>query len=177
MSKLAPASAAHSNPGQPAPAVNTLFTRNTANRGGAISVKGVNTAPSIKNTTFQENTANNGEGGALYCSGGISYIYVEKSTFDRNNSAGREGGAVSLGTWSGDFKDCTFVGNTATQGAAFSIKVGATLGLNGCVILGDVPQTVCYAGILIPAPGQVANIFVNRVNSPTFTDDLFVPYQ
>ena len=69
------------------------------------------------------------------------------------------------------------MGNTATQGAAFLIKAGATLGLNGCNILGNVPQTICYAGILTPANGQQANIFVNRFNSPTFTDDLFVPYQ
>ncbi len=78
---------------------NATFEGNTAASGGAFWNHGNNTATGILDitgkTTFKDNTATTGSGGAIYVYG---YVKRLNNAYFENNKAGTQGGAINLGT-------------------------------------------------------------------------------
>ena len=66
---------------------NSIFVNTTADQGGAVSIQCSSVYKVIfKDGTFINNTARNGEGGAVYiCSSGSSYKTFQGSTDDSDN--------------------------------------------------------------------------------------------
>lgn len=138
--------------------VPTNFLQNTAQRGGAIGLIGIQVQLDVRGTHFNENlgTINSG---AIYASGGgggLSHLYFSLCTFTGNwvsNTGGggtATGGAVLLSTQKGTFQDCTFTGNTAQNGGAIFNELGdlllvSTTFVNNSATVGP---TISYAGIL-----------------------------
>ena len=96
-------------------AINTVFDNNdsSANGGAIILDKKTTHTLSFDNCTFIDNDAT-GYGGAIYVSQNIK-INITKCTFT-NNTAGKDGGAIYMSNGTLTYTDCTFSGNTATEG-------------------------------------------------------------
>ena len=93
---------------------NTLFAMSNANRGGGIFFNG--RYGNVSGSTFNNNVAIFGSGGAIYWSGAPSANSIEKSSFN-HNLANYSGGAIywANGGNGGFVKDSTFTNNIANS--------------------------------------------------------------
>ena len=102
----------------------TVFVINTAYAGGAIYVTGGINVSCTGNTTFSENAATSGDGGAIYATDRSSLVWTASSLFLDNN-AEKSGGALYLSnassaTWNAE---STFSTNNAnTHGGALYLS-------------------------------------------------------
>jgi hypothetical protein len=119
----------------------SIFTTNTASRGGAIanasSVEDSGAASmTIGRSFFMANEAS-AQGGAIYNSGGAyTALSVFETVFQFNTSAGN-GGAVYQGTGSATVENDTFTDNHAVNGAAFTNGAGGSLTVRNSTITGE----------------------------------------
>lgn len=108
-----------------------LFQDNTAQHGGAIDVSTGNGSGQtiVKNCEFIQNTATDGEGGAMRHAGDLTVL---NTLFDGNSAIDFNGGAISCRQI--DIKNCTFKNNKATYygGALYSAA-----GLDGLITVKD----------------------------------------
>ncbi|AWX32211.1 Ig-like domain repeat protein [Methanosphaera sp. BMS] len=99
---------------------------------GSLSVKNTTFEKNTASTTFEEGTTNYGSGGAIYNSGPGATI--ENCTFTENEAY--DGGAIEDEATSSTIKDSVFEQNTAveTGGAIFTINngTGTTANINNC---------------------------------------------
>lgn len=107
---------------------NCNFTKNTANRGGAVSMQGgtleidKHLSDSDKKSTFENNIAtgsspNTASGGAIYMDGGTLTIGDASTSFSKNsaNASGSSGGAIYMNGGTLTVGDGSiFTGNLAT---------------------------------------------------------------
>lgn len=147
-----------------------------AARGGAIFL-GPGSTTSIIRSSLRANSANSGQGGAVYCDDCTLMMHATSLT---QNSASYSGG-LHLQEGSADLRFVTFFDNTASTGAALhSAGVLSLLGVvsadNGNGLPGDdllcasVPAAAQYSFVEYPATGCNANGLasgvMSRANAP-----------
>ena len=127
---------------------NTVFKNNAAKWGGAIYATKSSDATigivNIINSTFEGNSANNGQGGALFVSGGECII---KESMFINNKAnpgkfnGGQGGAIYT-SLNGNVSvtDSVFKNNQAKLGAALYLNGGSNSTISYSVLLNNVAE-------------------------------------
>ena len=126
--------------------VNTNFTDNKAKIGGAIYVTRASSSTTgtlnVLNCIFKNNIANIGNGGAIFTARTLTNI--ENTTFINNtaiksfNNVGGNGGAIyqSINDLTNivTIKNSIFIGNAASNGAAFYVNAGK-LNVSNSIIL------------------------------------------
>ncbi|WP_400199550.1 Ig-like domain repeat protein, partial [Methanobrevibacter smithii] len=127
---------------------NTVFRNNAVKYGGAIYATKSSDATigivNIINSTFEGNSANNGQGGALFVSGGECII---KESMFINNKAnpgkfnGGQGGAIYT-SLNGNVSvtDSVFKNNQAKLGAALYLNGGSNSTISYSVLLNNVAE-------------------------------------
>jgi hypothetical protein len=106
------------------------FVTNTASSGGAVS-SAVGTL-TITSSTFSDNRALNGDGGAVLTQNNVlpnSALLIDASVFDQNRAPNGRGGAIANGVnqrtaATGLVRDCTLSRNTANAAGAISDVAG-----------------------------------------------------
>ena len=151
---------------------NSVFTNNTASRGGAISLLG-NGSLVMEHTTLSGNTATNptaGGGGGLYFSGQASPVppvdfvpstlIVRNSTISNNTSA-FQGGAILVEVFAGELlvQNSTLSGNVAAQaGGAIAVVAGAgSITLQSSTVTGNAASGAAGGGGGIYRASDLAN--------------------
>ena len=103
---------------------NTTFTENTAisGHGGALYVDDGSYVVWTGNSMFSENSCS-GSGGAVSLAGGSFALWTGNTTFTQNNATGDEGGALNLvvGSSASWTANAHFIGNSARRGGAILI--------------------------------------------------------
>lgn len=110
---------------------NSRFLGNLAANGGAIATRAI---LNIFDSTFINNNASGGEGGAIqsYEQPGV----ISRSTF--NNNGARFGGAIFKGNSQIEINESHFVGNAAADdGGAIYGRVDALVGTFNCTLRGN----------------------------------------
>ena len=127
---------------------NTVFRNNAAKWGGAIYATKSSGATigivNIINSTFESNSANTGQGGALFVSGGE--CIVKESMFINNKAnpgkfSGGQGGAIYT-SLNGNVSvtDSVFKNNQAKLGAALYLNGGSNSTISYSVLLNNVAE-------------------------------------
>ena len=127
---------------------NTVFRNNAVKYGGAIYATKSSDATigivNIINSTFEGNSANNGQGGALFVSGGECII--KESMFINNKAnpgkfTGGQGGAIYT-SLNGNVSvtDSVFKNNQAKLGAALYLNGGSNSTISYSVLLNNVAE-------------------------------------
>ena len=127
---------------------NTVFRNNTVKYGGAIWATKSSDATigivNIINSTFESNSANTGQGGALFVSGGECII--KESMFINNKAnpgkfTGGQGGAIYT-SLNGNVSvtDSVFKNNQAKLGAALYLNGGSNSTISYSVLLDNVAE-------------------------------------
>ena len=127
---------------------NTVFRNNAVKYGGAIYATKSSDATigivNIINSTFESNSANTGQGGALFVSGGE--CIVKESMFINNKAnpgkyAGGQGGAIYT-SLNGNVSvtDSVFKNNQAKLGAALYLNGGSNSTISYSVLLDNVAE-------------------------------------
>ena len=127
---------------------NTVFRNNAVKYGGAIYATKSSDATigivNIINSTFESNSANTGQGGALFVSGGECII--KESMFINNKAnpgkfTGRQGGAIYT-SLNGNVSvtDSVFKNNQAKLGAALYLNGGSNSTISYSVLLDNVAE-------------------------------------
>ncbi|WP_400230917.1 Ig-like domain repeat protein [Methanobrevibacter smithii] len=127
---------------------NTVFRNNAAKWGGAIYATKSSGATigivNIINSTFESNSANTGQGGALFVSGGE--CIVKESMFINNKAnpgkfSGGQGGAIYT-SLNGNVSvtDSVFKNNQAKLGAALYLNGGSNSTISYSVLLDNVAE-------------------------------------
>ena len=127
---------------------NTVFRNNAVKYGGAIYATKSSDATigivNIINSTFEGNSANNGQGGALFVSGGECII--KESMFINNKAnpgkfSGGQGGAIYT-SLNGNVSvtDSVFKNNQAKLGAALYLNGGSNSTISYSVLLNNVAE-------------------------------------
>ena len=127
---------------------NTVFKNNAAKWGGAIYATKSSDATigivNIINSTFESNSANTGQGGALFVSGGE--CIVKESMFINNKANpgkfnGGQGGAIYTSLNSNvSVTDSVFKNNQAKLGAALYLNGGSNSTISYSVLLNNVAE-------------------------------------
>ena len=127
---------------------NTVFKNNAAKWGGAIYATKSSDATigivNIINSTFESNSANTGQGGALFVSGGE--CIVKESMFINNKANpgkfnGGQGGAIYTSLNSNvSVTDSVFKNNQAKLGAALYLNGGSNSTISYSVLLDNVAE-------------------------------------
>ena len=151
----------------------STFLLGVADSGGAISNSGDNNTMRIWASTFRENSALSGDGGALHLTGGSNAI--TNATFN-GNSASQGGGGISNFFSDLTLRHATFSGNSASRGAAVntggSTPTTSTTWTNS-VVDGDCDatnvDTVTSLGGNLEGPGNTCQLgnaldLVNRTS-------------
>ena len=111
---------------------NSTLTGNSAAFGGAIANYGLSL--DVINSTFSDNVAWSGSGGAIYS---YADVIISSSTFSGNVASSGDGGALynqrSLGTLS----NCTFAGNSAPNGKGGAVYNSSRLLMRNCTLSGN----------------------------------------
>jgi len=149
---------------------NCIFTRNSANFGGAIYAGGMVTglcSPVIRNTTFSNNRANN-SGGAVICNGQTSgnvYPVLDNVIF-KNNTASDGGGFYILkdgsGTANVTIRNCSFTNNTVINGGG---AFGSYLSSGTISNTVFARNTAGYSGGAMQVDGGVYTLISNLLDS------------
>ncbi|MDM8565856.1 BspA family leucine-rich repeat surface protein [Candidatus Halobeggiatoa sp. HSG11] len=107
----------------------TLVNAVVSGDGGAMIIGSGDGTPAltvtISNSTFSDNQATTGKGGALYTALGATNatVNIDSSTFT-NNTAGNEGGAVYNYSGTTNIRNSTFLGNSTTCGVCYNTVKG-----------------------------------------------------
>ena len=127
---------------------NTVFRNNAAKYGGAIYATKSSDATmgivNIINSTFESNSANTGQGGALFVSGGE--CIVKESMFINNKAnpgkfTGGQGGAIYTSlNGKVNVTDSIFKNNQAKLGAALYLNGGSNSTISYSVLLNNVAE-------------------------------------
>ena len=154
---------------------NTVFRNNAVKYGGAIYATKSSDATicivNIINSTFEGNSANNGQGGALFVSGGECII--KESMFINNKAnpgkfSGGQGGAIYT-SLNGNVSvtDSVFKNNQAKLGAALYLNGGSNSTISYSVLLNNVAEGD-YAISNVESASGVATVNYNwwGTNSP-----------
>jgi hypothetical protein len=121
--------------------------------GGAIfdSSGGYSETPyplTITNSTFSNNAAPGGNGGAIFSYQPVS---ITNSTFYENSAAG--GGAIFIYLPTLTVTNSTFVGNTSpSPGSAIAVYEGGTATLKNTILAAELPVGTANNGNCAPAP-------------------------
>ena len=154
---------------------NSAFRNNSVKYGGAIYATKSSSAPvgnvEIVNTTFENNNANSGQGGAIFVSGGE--CIVKESKFINNAAvagkySGGEGGAIYVSlNGAVNVTDSIFKNNTAKAGAALYSRASVASYVSYSVLLNNIAEDNYVVSILDTVSGSV-NVNYNwwGTNSP-----------
>lgn len=118
----------------------TSFLNNIGQNEGAINHD--SGTLTITNSTFAQNEAQDGIGGAIFSS---QTIVLANSTFSGNSST-EEGGAIYFDSNTATITSCTFANNSAPYGGAISYY-GSTLTLTNSIVVDNPLGGNCYGTI------------------------------
>ena len=166
-------------PGGNVTVVDSTFANNLSIiQGGSLSFRGINGTIAITRSTFTDNRATQGDGGAIYIDGtggGTPTVTVASSTFTDSlaNGPAARGGAIFANFVAGfSVADSRFTGGSATGGggalAIFGVTAGAsTISIARSSFLGNQAQTSGGAIRFGPTTGVVSPGGIS-IDSSTF---------
>ena len=145
---------------------NCVLAQNYNLTGNGVGLAAVNTSgDSILATIFAQNHGSSGVGGGIYASGCTSQLVIN-SVFFQNNSG--HGGAVGMENInSSNYLNCTFNGNSATQGCWFYNAASSSV-FQSCVVWANGFNSLTY-----DVPGSMPTPHDNLLNDLA-SDPLFV---
>ncbi len=130
----------------------TLFQLNEAGTGGAVLHDTISEDSSYTRTTFDQNSTDDDEGGAIYVLGVDSEIElsVEDSSFTANYSD-EEGGAIWISSLQGilSVSGSTFAGNQSDEEQGNGIGIGSTSGGSSVGVVNSTLSEEAFAGSAI----------------------------
>ena len=119
---------------------NGRFSGNMADSGGAIGTAADTDTFNFTNSSFVNNQATTGNGGALYLTGGA--LHVANNTFSGNQASGNGGALYQFGG------DLTFYHNTVAGGIAASgnaLYIGGSVAISAIELANNVFSGACQA--------------------------------
>ena len=138
------------------------FEENTAQSGGAILLDHAQTT-TIKDSSFINNSATFGHGGAMFITGNYNPVTVQMSDFE-GNIANTFGGAIYNSSGTINISDSAFRHNEANDdgGAITSIPNDSSLVLDRVVIDRNSAVTGTGGGILLGGNLDATNVTISR---------------
>jgi hypothetical protein len=142
-----------------------LNVSNSTFSGNADSAISTGASGGISNSTFSNNLAFGGSGGAIYVSSSGGAFAITGSTFTSNVADGGTGGEILIDGSSVSVTDCTFVDNSAPggSGGAIQVNVGSPV-IDRCTFTGGEAEGGGGGAISVDGLGT----------NPVITNSLFV---